>query len=99
VEQRGWGKGRGKGWAWPWLVLGSNAIVAYIFSELMASTLGNISFTADGEQTDVLAYVFTHVFAHIPDPGWAAFAYSVSFLAVCFVPMWVLYQKKIFVKV
>ncbi|MGA3263118.1 MAG: heparan-alpha-glucosaminide N-acetyltransferase domain-containing protein [Terracidiphilus sp.] len=99
MEQRGWGKGRVKGFAWPWLVLGSNAIVAYIFSELMASTLGNINFTVDGEQTDVLAYVFTHVFAHIPDPGWAAFAYSVSFLAVCFVPVWVLYRKKIFVKV
>jgi predicted acyltransferase len=99
MEQRGWGKGRSKGWAWPWLVLGSNAIVAYIFSELMVSTLGNISFTADGEQTDVLAYVFTHVFAHIPDLGWAAFAYSVSFLAVCFVPVWVLYRKKIFIKV
>jgi hypothetical protein len=47
----------------------------------------------------VLGWVFVHVFAHIPDPGWAAFAYSVSILAFCFVPVWVLYRKKIFVKV
>ena len=40
-----------------------------------------------------------HAFAHIPDPGWAAFAFSVSFTAVCFVPAWVLYHKRIFVKV
>ncbi len=99
VEQRGWGKGRGKAFAWPWLVLGSNAIVAYMFSELLGSSLGNISFTADGEQTDVPAWVFNHVFANIPDPGWAAFAWSVSFLVVCFVPVWLLYRKKIFIKV
>jgi hypothetical protein len=43
--------------------------------------------------------VFVHAFAHNPDPGWAAFAYSVSFTAVCFVPAWVLYHKRIYVKV
>jgi hypothetical protein len=45
------------------------------------------------------AFVFTHVFAHIPDPGWSAFAYSVSFTAVCFIPVWILYRKRIFFKV
>lgn len=99
MEQRGWGKGRGKGFAWPWLVLGSNAIVAYIFSEFLVATLDNIKFTVNGKHTDVLAYVFTHAFAHIPSPGWAAFAYTLSYLALCFIPVWVLYRKKIFVKV
>jgi predicted acyltransferase len=99
VEQRGWGKSRGKGFVWPWLVLGSNAIVAYMFSELLASSIGNIHFLADGDQTDLPAYIFDHTFANIPDPGWAAFAWSVSYLAVCFVPIWLLYRKKIFIKV
>jgi predicted acyltransferase len=99
VEQHGWGNGRGKGWLWPWLVFGSNAIVAYMVSELLASSLDVIEFTDGGRRTNVQGYVFTHLFAHIPDPGWAAFAYSVSFTAVCFIPVWVLYNKKIFVKV
>jgi len=99
VEQWGWGKGRSKGWVYPWLVLGSNAIVAYMFSELMSDGLWNLDFASGRGRTSVLGYVIDHVFAHIPDPGWAAFAYSVSFLAVCFVPVWVLYRKKIFVKV
>ena len=47
----------------------------------------------------MIAFVFEHVFAHIPDPGWAAFAYSVSFTAVCFVPVWMLYRRRIFLKV
>jgi predicted acyltransferase len=99
VEQQGWGKDRGRAWIWPWLVFGSNAIVAYMFSELLPSALDNIHFTAGGRQTNVLAWLFIHTFKHIPDPGWAAFAYSVSFLAVCLVPVWILYRKKIFVKV
>jgi len=95
VEVRGWRRG----WTWPWLVFGSNAIVAYMISELLPGVVGLIPITADGRKTDLLGYAFTHIFAHIPDAGWAAFAYSVSYTAVCFVPVWVLYRKKIFVKV
>jgi len=47
----------------------------------------------------VITFIFDHVFAHIPDPGLAAFAYSVSFTAVCFVPVWMLYRRRIFLKV
>ncbi len=99
VELLGWGKQRGKFLFWPWLVLGSNAIVAYMFSELLAGTLWNIHFTAGGKQTDLPAWFFTHTFAHIPDPGWAAFSFSVTYLAVCFVPIWLLYRKKIFIRI
>jgi predicted acyltransferase len=95
VEQKGWRKG----WTWVWLVFGSNAIAAYMFSELLPSALWNIHFTAGGMRTDVVSFVFAHVFAHIPDPGWAAFAYSVCFTAVCMIPVWILYRKKIFLKV
>jgi predicted acyltransferase len=95
VEQQGWRKG----WTWPWLVFGSNAIVAYMVSELLPGILGNIFVrSGSGKRVDLNLWYFTHTVAHIPDPGWAAFAYSVSFTAVCFVPVWILYRKKIFVK-
>ncbi|HEY1161084.1 MAG TPA: heparan-alpha-glucosaminide N-acetyltransferase domain-containing protein [Terracidiphilus sp.] len=99
VEQWGWGKGRGKGWVYPWLVFGSNAIMAYMFSELFPSALDSIHFTAEGKRTNGLEYLYKHVFVHIPNPGWAAFAYSVTMTAICFLPVWFLYRKKIFVKV
>lgn len=99
VEQRGWGKGRGNGWVWPWLVFGSNAIVAYMFSELMPGAVSLIHFTVNGRQTNPLAWAHAHILALIPDPGWGAFAYSVSFAAVCFIPAWLLYRKRIFIKV
>ena len=47
----------------------------------------------------MITFLGEHVFARIPDPGWAAFAYSISFTAVCFVPVWLLYRKRIFLKV
>jgi predicted acyltransferase len=95
VEQKGWRKG----WTWVWLIFGSNAIAAYMFSELLPSALRNIHFTAGGKRTDVLSFVFRNTFAQIPNPGWAAFAYSVSVTAVCFIPVWILYRKNIFLKV
>jgi hypothetical protein len=44
-------------------------------------------------------WIGMHTVAYIPDPGWAAFTYSVSFTAFCFIPVWIMYRKKIFVKV
>jgi predicted acyltransferase len=95
IEQKGWRTG----WTWPWLVFGSNAIAAYLFSELFPSLLSNLPFVAGGKKTDALTWTFAHVFAQIPDPGWAAFSYSVSFLAFCLVPVWILYRNRIFLKV
>ena len=95
IEQRGWRAG----WTWVWLVFGSNAIAAYMFSELLPGVLGNIAIATGNQHMSLEAYLFTHIFAHIPEPGWAAFAFSVSFTAFCFVPVWILYRKKIFLKI
>jgi len=95
VDVKGWRTG----WTWIWLVFGSNAIAAYMFSELLPGVLGNLHVASAGTQTDVITFLSEHVFARIPDRGWAAFAYSVSFTAVCFVPVWLLYRRRIFLKV
>ena len=96
IEVRGWRKG----WTGVWLVFGSNAIAAYMFSELLPGVLDNVTVHDGPNRHAVLNFViFEHIFAHIPDPHWAAFAYSVSFTAVCFIPVWILYRKKIFLKV
>ena len=95
VEEKGWRTG----WTWVWLVFGSNAIAAYMFSELLPAVLWNVHFTAAGQRTDAITFVLEHVFARVPDPGWAAFAYSVSFATVCFVPVWLLYRRRIFLRI
>ncbi len=96
IEVKDWRKG----WTWPWIVFGSNAIAAYMFSELMPGILYNIALPAGGgKHVDLVAWIFMHTLAHIPNPGWAAFAFSVSFTAFCFIPVWILYRRKIFLKV
>jgi predicted acyltransferase len=95
VEQKGWRTG----WTWIWLVFGSNAIAAYMFSELLPAALQSITFDAGGRRTHAIAFVFDHVFAQLPDPGWAAFAYAVSFAALCFVPVWMLFRRRVFLRV
>jgi predicted acyltransferase len=99
VEQKGWGRGKGNAWVYPWLVFGSNAITAYMFSELVPGVLNNIRLTSGGQRANVLYWLAIHTVGRIPNPGWATFAYSVSFTAFCFLPVWFLYRKKIFVKV
>ena len=100
VEQRGWGKA---GWTrvftWPGLVFGSNAIAAYMISELLPGTLSFIHLNDGARRVNPLFYANHHFFTFITDPGWRAFAYSVSYTFVCFVPVWLLYRRKIFIKI
>jgi predicted acyltransferase len=108
VEEWGWGRWKGEGKSkrlvysalvFPWLVLGSNAITAYMFSELVPELLEYIRFIANGKRTNPMGWMADHVFVHMPDAGWAAFAYSVFTLGYCFVPVWIMYRKRIFLKV
>ncbi len=96
IDVRGWRSG----WTWPWLIFGSNAIAAYMFSELVPGILNNIAVSdGPGRRANLAAWIFEHCFAHISNPHWAAFAWSISFTAFCFIPVWILYRRKIFLKV
>ncbi len=95
IEVNGW---RGK-WTWAPLVFGSNAIAAYMVSELLGSALNLIAGWINGRPFGVERWVFLHWFAWIPNGGLASFAYSFVYMAVCFVPVWILYRNKIFLKV
>ena len=102
VEVRGWGKsGAGKALAWPWIVFGSNAIAAYMVSELLDGcvTLTHLHINYLGKMVDPIYYWNLKLLAWIPNPGWGAFAFSLSYALVCFIPVWLLYRKKIFLKV
>jgi predicted acyltransferase len=95
IEVSGW---RGK-WTWPLLVLGSNSIFIYMVSELLGGLLSFIPLTENGHRISPTQWSYLHWFAHIPNPGLASFAYSFTYLAICFIPTWVLYRKRIFLKV
>ena len=64
-----------------------------------AGLLERIHFLSNGRETNPLAWLADNVFIHMPTRGWAAFTFSVFTLAYCFIPVAIMYKKKIFVKV
>jgi predicted acyltransferase len=44
-------------------------------------------------------WIYLHVFDPIHPPGLASLLYSIAFVLACWAPMFVLYRKKIFLKV
>lgn len=64
---------------WPWLVFGSNAIVAYVVSELLAEVLVWVKIPTAGRSIPAMLWVYSHGFAQ----GRSTEATSVAF-AVCF---------------
>jgi predicted acyltransferase len=80
----------------PWLVFGTNAIAAYVFAELLQSTLNAIHLH---DPLSLQRRLYLCLLAIVPWPAWASLLYSICFVAVCFVPVAILYRKHIFIKI
>lgn len=92
VEIRGWKKG----WTYYWLVFGSNAIAAYVLSELLASGLSAIRLSPN---KTLEGFIYQSLFQQVHPPGIGALLYALAFVMVCWLVVWPLYVKKIFIKV
>lgn len=92
AEIRGWKKG----WTYYWLVFGTNAITAYVISELLASGLGSIKL---GPQGSLSSFVYLDGFQRVHPAGIGALLFAIAFVMVCWLAVWPLYVKKIFIKV
>jgi predicted acyltransferase len=79
----------------PWIVFGTNAIFAYMLSELLASTLWNVH--VHGRET-LWTWTYTP-FRDIQPPGVGSLIYSIAFTAVCWLPTWLLWRRRIFLKI
>ena len=78
------------------LVLGMNSIAAYVFSELLPGVLYLIRV---GPNTNLRQWVYQGITSAITDPALASLAYSLGFVAVCWLAMYPLYRNKIFLKI
>ena len=88
------------GWARPFLMFGTNAIVAYAGSALMAKTAMLIHWPAPGGGTITLqAWLYQHLFAAwLPDYV-ASLAWALAFVVLCWGLTAVLYRRRIFIKI
>jgi predicted acyltransferase len=84
---------------WPWLVFGSNAIAAYTISIVLVKTMLNLHGTgADGVRRTWWYFAYWDAFGRGGSNTWTSLAFAVCFVAVCFVPVWILWRKRIFLK-
>ena len=80
----------------PWLVFGTNALTAYILSEVLAIILAVIPFHGGGNLQEWLFHVLPH---WLGSPPFVSMLYSILYVGVCFLPVFVLYRRKIFIKI
>jgi predicted acyltransferase len=80
----------------PLLVFGANSIVAYVLSELLPGVFENIHV---GPGVSFLHWCYLSILRVVPDPAFASLLYSFAYALVCWIPMYVLYRKRIFIKI
>jgi predicted acyltransferase len=77
---RGW-------WTRPFIIFGTNAIAAYVISEVLGGAFG------------WKESIFQSTFARLGSPAVASLLYSLAVVGVCFLPVWWMYRRRIFLKV
>jgi predicted acyltransferase len=89
-----------KHWARPFVIFGVNALALFVFSGIMARLMGMIRFTAqDGKEISLQQWTFNNIYLSVLSPINASLAYAISFILVWLFLMWLLYRRRIFIKV
>ena len=87
-------------WAWPFIVFGVNAIALFVGSGLMSDLMGLVKIPqADGSSLSLQPWIYQNLFLSWTTPIRASLAYAICFIVLWLFLMWLLYRKKIFVKV
>jgi predicted acyltransferase len=82
-------------WARPFEIFGLNAIALYVGAGLMAELFGLIK--VGGQPLG--GWIYANLFASWASPVNASLAYAISFVLVWLFFMWLLYRRKIFIKI
>ena len=82
-------------WAKPFEVFGMNAIALYVGAGLMASLFGEIKVGG----TTLGGWIYENLFASWASPINASLLFAIAFVVVWEALMWILYRRKIFLKI
>jgi predicted acyltransferase len=87
----------------PWLVFGSNAIVVFCVSVFIVENMIWIkiphSIGPNGNPMTAWYWTYYNLFAFNGSTDNTSLAFALAFVAVCFIPNWLLWRKRIFVKI
>jgi predicted acyltransferase len=85
-----------RGRCMPLLVFGTNAIAAYVFSELLPGALNLIH---PSPAVPLTRFAYRAILLRIPQPQIASLVYSVAFVTLCWFATYILYRRKIFIRI
>lgn len=83
----------------PFVVLGMNAITVYVLSIVTAKIIKLLTFTSNGTLYHARSWAYENILLGIFGFNGASLAYAVLYCAIWCGIMWILYSKKIFIKV
>ena len=84
----------------PALIFGSNAITAYAMSSIFVKTLLFIKVHDGDKMTNGWGYAYHRLLApNNNSTEFKSLAFAIGFVAVCFIPNWLLFRRKIFIKI
>jgi len=88
-------------WAKPFVIFGVNALALFVFSGLMAKLFGliKVAWDAEGKSISLQKWIFDSIFTPLASPINASLMYAVSFILLWLFLMWLLYRKRIYIKV
>lgn len=77
------------------IIFGSNAITVYVLSGVVISALYAIPVGEGNAQN----FIYKILFLSWLNPYNASLLFAICYTLLCFIPVWIMYQKRIFVKV
>jgi len=87
-------------WAWPFVVFGSNAIVVFVASSLVAKMMGRIKLPLpDGGEITLKNWIYEQGFAPWAGPLYGSLFFALAYVVLWLLPMIPLYRKRILIKI
>lgn len=87
-------------WSKPFVIFGVNALALFVFSGLLTKTLSLIKVSAhDGKTVSLYTWIYQNLFLPFAAPVNASLMFAVSYILLWLFLMWLLYRKRIFIKV
>jgi predicted acyltransferase len=81
-------------WTKPGIIFGANAITAYVLHDLLIYPFSRIQVGGTSIQSHFMNYA-----GSIIQPELASLIWAILYTSLCFLPIWWMYRKKIFVKI
>lgn len=89
-----------KAWAKPFMIFGANALALFVFTGFFARMMSSFKVTAaDGSRISIQSWIVHNVFLPVFEPINASLAYAICFILFWLFLMWLLYRKRIYIKV